>query len=439
MKRALAGWDGWMRYVVALACLAPIVAPSGPARTAIVDPLIALGLAVFTVLVLTRRQTLRLPFLPAVFVISVSSLIAAINAKQPGMSALTMFQDAYLYAFLVMLANVMLTRDTARLRIAWTWVAIAIAIFGFVTLFAERHVTPFDIIRPKGPRAYASFYDPNMFASYLVMSLFMVLSLGGIIGRRLRWSALLILGAALLATKSNGGMLSWVVGFGVWAAVRAWTRRVSPLALAGGGLMAITTVLAAVWMISGFGWGASELETLTANSFLGRAEHSSETRFKIWQRLENSYLTAPLGIGPGNSSWQTLTVADAERPKGSMQSKEAHNDYLAYAIERGPLALLALLVLLGQGFGKVRTWWRRRVREGDVADSDGALAASLMGALAAASVHALTIEVLHFRHFWMLMAIICALDGTASRRAEPAPAVKEPARPSPGRVAVAGT
>ena len=79
MKRALAGWDGWMRYVVALACLAPIVAPSGPARTAIVDPLIALGLAVFTVLVLTRRQTLRLPFLPAVFVISVSSLIAAIR------------------------------------------------------------------------------------------------------------------------------------------------------------------------------------------------------------------------------------------------------------------------------------------------------------------------------------------------------------------------
>jgi hypothetical protein len=44
----------------------------------------------------------------------------------------------------------------------------------------------------------------------------------------------------------------------------------------------------------------------------------------------------------------------------------------------------------------------------------GPLVAAVGGAFAASAVHGLTIEVLHFRHFWMLLAVICAIDAKVS-------------------------
>ena len=45
-------------------------------------------------------------------------------------------------------------------------------------------------------------------------------------------------------------------------------------------------------------------------------------------------------------------------------SKEAHNDYLAYLIERGPLGLLGLLFLKLGVLRRLLLWWRRRVQQG---------------------------------------------------------------------------
>jgi hypothetical protein len=43
----------------------------------------------------------------------------------------------------------------------------------------------------------------------------------------------------------------------------------------------------------------------------------------------------------------------------------------------------------------------------------------MTGALVASAAHALTIEVLHFRHFWMLLAIVCAIEArTAAGKAD---------------------
>ena len=158
----------------------------------------------------------------------------------------------------------------------------------------------------------------------------------------------------------------------------------------------------------------------TANSFLARAGHSSEGRFKIWRQLEQTLTRSPLGIGPGNSAQVALSVEGRERPH-SMMSKEAHSDYLAYAIERGPLGILTLLVLVGVTFAKVRKGWMRRVRAGTDDPAAGALTAALAGAFACSVVHSLTIERLHFRHFWMRLAMVCAFAETSrARRAKPA-------------------
>jgi hypothetical protein len=80
----------------------------------------------------------------------------------------------------------------------------------------------------------------------------------------------------------------------------------------------------------------------------------------------------------------------------------------------------------------------RRVRAGTADRGTGALVAALAGALACSAVHSLTIERLHFRHFWLLLAIVCALaETTRAARVRPAAdASPEQARP-PEPLAVA--
>ena len=405
--------DGWGLYLALIVCLIPIVVPSGPARLAFVDGLIVLGLAAFAVLFLTRKEPVRVPFMAPVLIIAVGSLAAVVNAESPSAAFLTMAQDAYLFLWFIMLVHLMRDRDLTAIQLTWICVANIIALVGIIIVLTQGHLSLLDIIKPKGKRAYGTFYDPNMFAGYLVMSMFFVLSMGPRLGRLVRWGSILLLSVCIIATKSNGGMLSLILGLVAWVMVRAWTQRIPPVALAASALLVVSLGLGALWMNTGVGIGAAQLRDFQSNSFLARAGHSSAGRFTIWQNLQETYARSPLGIGPGNSRYLTLSIEDRLRPN-SLQAKEAHNDYLAYAIERGPLGLLGLLALLGSAFGKLGAVARRRDGAQATPDTNGPLVAAMTGALVASAAHALTIEVLHFRHFWMLMAIVCAIEARAA-------------------------
>ena len=438
--RTAGGGGGWGIYFAFVIALAPVVMPIGTLQLEVVDAFNVLALAAFAVLVLTRQIEPRAPFAAGAFVVLVGSLIAMVNAQSVPAAVLALVQDAYLYLWFIMLVSVMRLRgELVALRIGWVAVSCVVAIIGFVVIMVNGNTTLAGIVGPKGARATATFPDPNMCADYLGMSFFLLLSLGDHVGRAWRWIATAILLAAIVATKSNGGALSLLVGLVVWTVVRGRTTRFPLPALTGVALFVVSVGLAGFWMATGLGVGTHELENLQKHSFLARAQHSSQGRFKIWRQLEATLQKAPLGIGPGNSAWMPVTVEGRERPH-SMYSKEAHSDYLAYMIERGPLGILALLFVMVQTFGMVRTIWMRRLRAGRADRATGALVAGLAGALACSAVHSLTIERLHFRHFWLLLAIVCALAETARiRRASPA-AVDVPAHgraPQPMAVAQA--
>jgi O-antigen ligase len=126
-------------------------------------------------------------------------------------------------------------------------------------------------------------------------------------------------------------------------------------------------------------------------------------------------LQTPLGIGPGNSAGQRLSLGHRER-KHSYLSKEAHNDYVGYLVERGPLGLLSLLILVVQPF--VALWWvlKKNTDRRWKAGVGGALAAALVGGLVATTIHSFVIEKLHFRHFWMFLAIVFAFRAAGPPR-----------------------
>jgi O-antigen ligase len=222
---------------------------------------------------------------------------------------------------------------------------------------------------------------------------------------------------------------------------------VSPAGWIAGGLVSVSTVLIAVWMVAGLGVGAAQLSRLEANSFLGRMGHSSEGREMIWKSLGRRYARSPMGIGPGNSRWQTVTIEERERPiAGHLDtfdtgadpflSKESHNDYIAYLLERGPIALAGMLLLRWQIFVRILKG-RVGARATRERMATGAVTAAMFGAWVASCLNSNTIETLHFRHVWVFLAMVCAMQLRSvsvgpswGARAEMAPTLS-PARISP--------
>lgn len=405
--------DSWWLFLFLTIVLVPVVVPTGPAESAIVDIVSAVGLPIFAATVAVRRRPLTIPFLIPIFMISLGSLVAMLNAISPGDAYLAITQDFYVFAWFVMLVNLLREgRNLTTFRVIWMWTANAVALFGIYRVLTVGHMGLAGLISPRGFRAISTFYDPNMCADYLVLSLFVVVGLGEEIGRFVRWGSIGLLLVGILATKSNGGLTSLGVGLAAWLLARAWTLRISPAGLAALGLLGASLALGAFWVVKGMGVGEAQLDSAASSSVLGRAGHSSEGRFAIWGALLKRYAKTPLGIGPGNSQSVPLSAEERERPN-SLMSKEAHNDYLGYLIERGPLALLGLLFLKLGAFRRVISWWRRRVQQGY--RTGGVFIAASIAALVASSVHSFTLETLHFRHEWLFLAMVCALDGMVFR------------------------
>lgn len=412
-------FDPWRLYLLAATILVPVLLTPGPVQLAPIDALNAAAIGIFLLVSAHRGGSgLRIPFLAPVTVISIGSLLSITNARSVPLSLLTLLQDVYLYLWLILLVNMMAQHGRLRpIRIAWAWTAIGTALFGLIVVLAHGHGSIAEIVAPRGARAISTFTNPNYFADYLVLSFFIVLSTTDEVGRRFRAFAVIVLLLGLLSTKSNGGAIALLSGLAAWGIARAYMRRIRPMAIVGAATLAIALAVLGWSLVSEWRLGAGALNRLREGSYAGRMEHSSESRLRIWSQLKETYSRSPLGIGPGNSRALIVPVEQRQRP-GSLQSKEAHSDYLGFAIERGPIALVGLLMLIGEAFGRVGRFWSRLARGEPRPVWGSAFAAAMIAGLVASSVHSLVIEKLHFRHFWLFLAVLYA--ATEDTIAQPA-------------------
>jgi hypothetical protein len=418
----------WTWYLVIAVCLAPVLVPPGPGRSAWLDPFNLLAMAAFAVSMAIAHRSIQVPFAAPVIMMSVGSLLATANAANAPAALFTLVQDAYLYVWFVMMVNLLSERGDLRLlRVAWVLTGCGVAVIGLVGMAQHGADSVAAVLNPKGFRAMGTFDQPDELADYLALSIFMALSLQGRFMWLLKWGSIALILLAMAATKANGGLLSLSAGLVAMAIVGAWTRGVSPEGWVAGGLLTVGSLLTVVWLIGGLGLGASQLSHLESHSFLGRMGHSSEGREKIWQTLVRHYQESPLGIGPGNSRWQTVTIEERERPINGhlvtydsgadpFLSKEAHNDYIAYMVERGPLALLGMLILRWQVFLRLLKGWRSARAGVTGRAAFGALTAAMFGAWVCSCLNANTIETLHFRHVWLFLAMVCALELRPARQ-----------------------
>jgi len=400
---------GWSLYLVVAVVLVPVLFAKGPSEMTIVDPINAVALAVFFGTVLVHRIAFRLPFALPVFIALTGSVMAMGFATSATASVLALAKDAYLYFWFAALVAILQPRGTLRgVRLAWVWTGIIVALVVYGEAAATGSFSVQALLLTNRERAVGTFTNPNMLADYQMFTTFVLLGFIHQVRLRFLLPALALLLSALVTSKSNGGLVSLLTGLLVWGLASAWARGLSRPRLAGVVVVGVAVVTLAVWMHGEFNIGDALVQRVTAHSYIGRMGHSGQARGQIWHRLVETYAHSPLGIGPKNSSEQRVSIGERERPD-SFRSKEAHDDYLAFAIERGPLGLAGLLLGTGMAIAMVLRGRRHLDRRLGSVAAGGALWAAFLGALAASSMHSLVIEKLHFRHFWFFFALVTAM------------------------------
>jgi O-antigen ligase len=251
-----------------------------------------------------------------------------------------------------------------------------------------------------GSRAALTFGDPNLAASYFVLSIMVVAAARTPRRRVLRIGAYVLLTAAVLLTGSLGGALSLGIVVSLLV-VHAVGRR-------HGAMAAIATVLLlGPVVVVGVRGAYDALSTASRDpnsalhDSLGRASASSEGHDRILDE-DLSLLRRASVFGEGPTSTKDALARDQV-----IYVKEAHNDYLATALERGVLGVLALAVLVGSLVVRSRI---ALARGGEPAIARAVPAVfALVAALAAVACTGMFYEVLHFRHVWALFGLIAAI------------------------------
>lgn len=391
--------------VGATVALTPFLVPAGPGNTSLADAAMTAAIMIAAVTLSGTRTALRLPYSVGVTLMVTGGLVGAIISGAPVHVVLVIAQDVILLLWCFVLA---LGRDDPRLVevVTRTWcrtapVLATVGVCAYVAGFAPLSgVTAAD-----ASRASYTFGDPNLAGNYLVLSLIVMYACRRPVRKRLRWASYAIVLTAVVMTGSNGGMLSLMLAVSGCVILRALRSRGATAALVTLSLCGAIIVAGSVYVgprvdLTSVRVAAAESAPLLRDS-VGRSDGSAGERKALLREGTRLWFAGQgTGVGPARTK---ATLLAFQAP----YVKEAHNDYLATLLERGPIGVIGLLLLaLVTG-----TYLRRLLAEqlpGAWHDAVPRAWALVVAAPVLAFAGAFY-EVLHFRHVWIWLGLVAAL------------------------------
>jgi O-antigen ligase len=399
--------------------LLPLLLPRGPGNTSPADLFAVLFLLLTLLALVQRGRRLRVPAPGAIALILTGSLVALGIGAQPGVGLLTLLVDCYLLLLFIAIPN-HLTGDRAErllrlVLIVWTLAALA---WAAVVLAGYLHLLPNGVdqllqIRANSRRgAGASRNNPNLAASYLLTSFFVLLASPWPRRRPLRLLAAGWLLWAVFVTGSLGGLLGLVAGCAAWALAiyrrggrsAAQVRGLTGVALLLGALgLAGMVVVAGVPRpsLADVSSVSQEAKGGTLRNTIGRADKSFTGRLALWsQAVIKTGPRAIVGLGPGEAKRELqISNGSVNRTTGTLSTHSLHSDFLGFLVERGILGLAGLLLLYA---ALLRRAWRALF-----AGSHNRITVTALGAAVAANAAVgLFHETFHFRHVIVLFGLL---------------------------------
>jgi hypothetical protein len=384
-------------YEVAVAIgfllLAAVRFEPGPA-----DVLFAVAIAVAAVtghFDLRRIPLVATGLIGVFFTINVLSAVEAVDVPR---AARFLLITLYLGLFALWLAGYAQSERRARLIVrAYLAAAVVSAAIGSLALFV-----PFpghEVFVFAGHRAEGFFKDPNVFAPFLIPPALILIEETFSprllrISRPTKVALVLILTLGVFLSYSRGAWLNFAVGLVVMFLVLGLRR--------GGGRKAIILLF---WILATIGAAIAVVAVTGSIAFLeerARFQEYDVTRFNAQSSSIQLAWTHPVGIGPG----QFEVVSPVS----------AHSLFVRALVEGGLLALvivLALSIVTLAWAGREAILGRRIYGIGSVA---------LLSAWCGLLANSLVIDTLHFRHLWVVAALIWAGAAAAARSSSARPA-----------------
>jgi hypothetical protein len=357
--------------------------------------------ALFILLILAgvlggERLRPRVPVPVAVILAAFISLTLLSITSAVSLSTALRFEaiTIYLAALAVWLTHAFQDADLVRLGIrAYIWCAVISSAAAVIAL--RIHLPGGSLVTYSNERAMGLFKDPNVFAPYLILPMAILLEEIGR-PRLLGWSTrrnvtlLLVLMGGLLYGYSRAAWLNFAIAaaciLGVYALRHAGGRALGRMlaVLAGTGVAALLALVV-----------TGQLSLFESRSKL---QGYDNTRFAN-QALAISKSTARIvGHGPGQAPLELV--------------QSSHSTYVQTLFESGVIgiALLAALFL-----ATLLCALEMCLRDGDVHGVGGA---ALLGIWAGYLLNSSVVDTLHWRHAWVVMALIWV--GTVTRMRSPA-------------------
>jgi O-antigen ligase len=331
--------------------------------------------------------------LALMLVAAAAAFLAATNAVEIGPAAIHTGVSLYLYVATFLFAAFVAKRPDAHTRLildATTWAAVAAAaggIAGYFDLVPGTHE-----LMTRWGRATGFFKDPNVFGPFLVPAFIYALSrLAGEPVRKglLPLCVLLIVGLAVLLSFSRGAWVNIGAAVAIYGVLHLTTARSNRVRLK---FAALT--LAAAAAISAVVLVALQVDEV-ANLFDERAaltqsyDEGPEGRFGGQEKAARLVVEHPLGIG-------------AQQFAPHHHHEEPHNVYLAMFLNAGWLGGLIFLGLIGSTavLG---------LRHALVRAATQPLFLVVYACFVANAVEGFIIDIDHWRHFYLLMAMVWGL------------------------------
>ncbi len=374
----------------------PLVAIQGPAHTTPMDAVNFMFVIVYWAWLFARRERIPFPLMVAFWLIMVGSCTGMYAAEDKPRAILTIFEDLYLYSWFVTLTD-FLSRRARPSDAAILWVGVACTV-AFATL-ADAHLGLFGGRFAGTKRATGTFENPNMFGDYLTVSFFVAWSVAA---ARRRWFYLtlpLLLGG-IFSTASNGALVSLIGGTSCVIAAHEgfWKpRQLGAMLIIGGLLFGIVGTFHD--QIQQF---AVERLSSGRGQVGGAAMKGASERLPIWENIFKQVLDKPTGVGPGNFGIvDAMTTGD---------DHAAHSEYLGMLAERGVIGFAGWCGVMIGIFLMIL-----RLRTARTLGFEPLGVEQLYGLFGAMGAHALVIELSHFRHTWMVFAVLASAAAQATR------------------------
>jgi O-antigen ligase len=317
-----------------------------------------------------------------------AATVATDGARAVAYFAITLYLGGFALWFSAYVCSVRRARLILLAYLAGAALSAAVACLALVAPF------PGASAFVDGPRAQGLFKDPNVFGPFLVPAV-LILMEETVAPRLLRFRLstklllLSVLTVGVVFSFSRAAWLNLAVGMLVLLVVLALRR--------GGGRRAMTMLV--VSLVAGAALFGVVAATSSASFLTERAglQDYDVQRFGTQATGVDIAATHPLGIGPGQFE--------------SVSELSAHSTYVRALAEEGVVGALLIftLMLLTLGFAA------RNVALG--VDTYGIGSAALLAAWCGLLVNSSFVDTLHWRHLWLVAALIWA--GTALRAGYP--------------------